>query len=546
MATTSIGSNVGRTFATLALWAAYVNALVLVAPEVGEMDNDSQFTPSATVTVGGWTGGSSTNTVTLKCAAGQSFRDNASVQSNALRYNQSNGVGVLSSQTYADCFQFTTQWTIIDGIQWKGPTNSQQNLLNMSAANCTIQNYVIEGRGRNGNFYALNFTGPGTNQNGAVIVTNTTGSGVNTGGGPTVTDVSIVSSNASTGTGFKTAYTPTPVVTNVAVSGFTTDYSGTANASSANNATDKGAFGGTNFGGSGQVSLVGATEWQSVTNGSEDLRLNTTSAKLKNNGATTGPSVDIAGSTRTAPYDIGCWELVASNSVTGTAAQILIKPSQAVSAAATYNVTATAAQTLLLFSQAAAAGISFSSTIAQVLLPPTQAATAVEAFSGAIAQTFTKPSQLIAASISYNVTATAAQTLLPFSQALAGVQSFSASVAQTLLPFSQSILTFANVSATVAQVLIAPSQALVGVQSFSGAIAQTFLRPTQAAALYYLGAGVLAQRFFGPSQAISATVSGPALTTMAGAQRLFGPSQLLICKVPALVTSTQFFSWRTD
>src|SRR4051812_34128745 len=98
MATKSIGAT-SRDYSTISGWAAYVNALSLSAAEVGECYNDSEFTESSTVTFGGWTGASRTNTVTLKCHSGQSFRDN-SPQSHALRYNQSNGVAISNSVTF--------------------------------------------------------------------------------------------------------------------------------------------------------------------------------------------------------------------------------------------------------------------------------------------------------------------------------------------------------------------------------------------------------------------------------------------------------------
>lgn len=321
MATKSIGSAGGRDYATLAAWASYANALSLSAAELGECYNDSEFTPAATVTFGGWTGASSSNTVTLKCAAGQSFRDNANVQTNALRYNQANGVGVKSSVAFASLISVTGAFFILDGLQVK-TTDSTGGCYLASAAisGCKVQNFIFECASTNSNRGALktfNVT-DFIAQNGLCLMTAAGGSaaGVEDVGGAnaaTYYDLTIVSSNGSTATGFLNDFTTRPVVKNCAVAGFTTDYSGTCG-TSANNATDKGSFGGTGYGTSGQVSLVGTTEWVSVTAGSEDLRLNSTSAKLKDNGATIGPANDIAGTSRPqgSAYDVGCWELVAA------------------------------------------------------------------------------------------------------------------------------------------------------------------------------------------------------------------------------------------
>ncbi len=312
MATKSIGAT-GRDYATIALWAAYVNALVLIAAnERGECYNDSEFTSASKITIGGWTN-LGTFTVTLACATGQSFRDNASVQSNALRYNQANGVGLATSTAYDDGLLFNTAYTVIDGLQIKATNAHMGKLLNLSAVNLTIQNCIVQGAGTA--LIAL-FAGDTSSvaQNCLALNTTTAGDGIFSVQGGKIFDCTSVSSGGSSGNGIRALYGPAGIAKNNASAGYTTDYLGTADASSTNNATDKGSFGGTNWGGSGQVSLVATTEWQSVTNGSEDLRLKSTSAKLKDNGATVGPSVDIANTSRPqgSAYDIGCWELVAA------------------------------------------------------------------------------------------------------------------------------------------------------------------------------------------------------------------------------------------
>lgn len=320
MATKTIGSS-GRDYATLALWASYVNALALSAPEIGQCFNDSEFTFTSAVTLGGWTGGSGTNTVTLTCGTGQSFRDNASVQSNALRYNQSNGVGISGNIDYGTSISVTGDHFIMDGLQVKNASGHPQGALVVTALattlSCTIQNSIFQGSMRSNGNFVVDIARSVTLQNCLILSTGTSGSGLRGTRADNISsvaiDLTVVSSNSSGGTGITSQYTPGMATTNCAVAGFTTDYSGTADAASTNNATDKGSFGGTNFGGSGQASIVGATEWQSVTNGSEDYRVkSSTSVKLKGNGATSGPSSDIVGTTRSAPYTIGAWQVGAT------------------------------------------------------------------------------------------------------------------------------------------------------------------------------------------------------------------------------------------
>jgi len=319
MATKSIGSS-GRDYSTLSAWASYVNVLALTAPEVGEMYNDSEFTESAAVTIGGWSGGSSTNTITLTTGPGQSFRDNANVQTNALRYNHSNGVGVKMTGTYtASKVNVTGSNFVLSNIQFASTASNAQDIIdfNSSNANVTVQNLIVQGRTwRNDMVLVRLFLKTNSVvQNVAVILTSTLGNGVileSAGTGATsVYDLTVVSSNGAAGIGIDCTYTPAAIVKNCAVYGFATDYAGTASASSGNNATDKSSFGGTNFGTSGQTSIT-SSEWVSVASGSEDLRLSTGSTKLKDNGATAGPTYDIAGTTRPqgSAYDIGCWELI--------------------------------------------------------------------------------------------------------------------------------------------------------------------------------------------------------------------------------------------
>src|SRR5437660_1117226 len=99
----AIGSGGGRDYSTLAAWAASLPANLVSDGNSyrGECYNDAEFTGSSTLlTLSGHTTDAS-HTITLTTGAGQSFRDNAGVQSNALAYNQANGVAITSSVGYA-------------------------------------------------------------------------------------------------------------------------------------------------------------------------------------------------------------------------------------------------------------------------------------------------------------------------------------------------------------------------------------------------------------------------------------------------------------
>ncbi len=203
----------------------------------------------------------------------------------------------------------------IDGLQIKGTesTNTTQGLIYLLGGggtvvvqNCILQGYIKFAYG------IITYSQNGDIIQNNVLISTNLGEGIYVDTGAAITSCTIVSTNSSSGAGIRNGGGNT-VVKNTAVYGFgANDYQGTASASCTNNATDQASFGGTNYGGSGQTSLTGATEWQSVTNTSEDLRLKSTSAKLKDNGATAGPANDIAGTARPqgSAYDIGCWELV--------------------------------------------------------------------------------------------------------------------------------------------------------------------------------------------------------------------------------------------
>ncbi len=96
MATTvtrSIGTAGGRDYSTLATWIAACPVNLVTADQIwrGECYNDSEFTAGLAIS-GRVT--DATRYIELTAAAGQSFQDHASVRTNALRYNQANGVGI--------------------------------------------------------------------------------------------------------------------------------------------------------------------------------------------------------------------------------------------------------------------------------------------------------------------------------------------------------------------------------------------------------------------------------------------------------------------
>lgn len=105
--------------------------------------NDSQFT--AGFTISGHTT-NATHTITITAASGQSFQDNANVRTNALTYNQANGVGFLTSVSYGYVVQGSDTYVTISRLQFKN-TASPGEILYLSGANLVVANNLFDAAG---------------------------------------------------------------------------------------------------------------------------------------------------------------------------------------------------------------------------------------------------------------------------------------------------------------------------------------------------------------------------------------------------------------
>ena len=315
--TKTIGTS-ARDFSTIQAWED-ARPATLTDAEVGECYNDSEFTSATTLlTVAGITT-TSTFTLTLKCGAGQSFRDNANVQTNALRYNASNGVGIRCTASYVNVIvNSTVQWFIMDGLQIKGTTAAVSSC-DVRVNNITIRNCIFE-------FFMQNNVNGGACVFGGGEVSNClmidygvgAGSFLKTFDGSTVacrwTNLTIarISGTPSTSFGQRVPYGTASIMKNCAVFGFNSFSSrDAAFGTGLNNASDQ-AIG---FGSSNQASVTYSSQFQNITSGTHDFRAKSGGALIDNGvtDTTFGP-IDIAGTSRPSgsAYDIGCWELVAS------------------------------------------------------------------------------------------------------------------------------------------------------------------------------------------------------------------------------------------
>lgn len=324
--TIGTGSGLGITpdYATIALWESYLNGLGAFSDDqVGRLCWASSANQ---MTTGGETfDGSAPGSYTIILESGDSsgnvggsFRDNADKTTNALVYNASNGAALL-------CNGGSPALTINDPnitvryLQIKKTGNYNDVISALTADTGKVLDSCIVQFSTAGNTTNLVSIRDATIRNNLILLTNTNSTGTRGIACPSGAGTSAIYNNAIVNTkgtssrlGIMKNYAgDTITARNNALYGWSVDWSGsTSNVTASNNATDL-TSGTTSTlpGSSNQYDLVGSTEWESVSNGAEDFRLKSSSAKCKDNGSSTGtPTVDIIGQARSGNYDIGCWE----------------------------------------------------------------------------------------------------------------------------------------------------------------------------------------------------------------------------------------------
>lgn len=320
--TSSIGSAGGRDYSTLQAWEDACPANLVTADQVwkGEAYNDSEFlatgVSSVLCTIAGHTT-DPTRYVWLTVASGQSFQDNAGVRTNALRYNQTNGVGFRNSGQYGQVLLISDTDTHLDRFQ-----------VSCSHAQAVVAVQINAGRGRGNNLllqqHSTFSNTPPLVSTSQEIWTNVLAIKFGTAGGGFLNTASSGTSCqyigcaavrpsdlTAGGTGFASPYADGTVVVSCAVFGFTTAVTN-GTATSKNNATDlaSGLPGSNN---QHSVTYSQTTPFTDADKDSLDLRA-IAATSLAANGfldATNAPN-DISNTVRANPPTIGAWELVAA------------------------------------------------------------------------------------------------------------------------------------------------------------------------------------------------------------------------------------------
>jgi hypothetical protein len=281
----------------------------------GHCQNQEFTSASDTCTVSGSTT-SATAYKHLTTAPGASFRDNANIQTNALRYNASNGAA-LNTTTIANSVVFGDEANFRISKLQLAPTVSGSRALRMHAGGEIAEFCILEGTN----------TGS-TTTNGTVSVASS---------GTVRNCVIVLRSTAAdhiigTGTGSPFFYNNTIVAPDDLATAplfiFLSGASGTVTAQNcglfAGNSGSAIKSGSATFnfttsysdisGTTGVTQTTYSSEFQDVNDATRDYRL-VTGAAMKNTGTTDtiNAANDIAGTARPsgASYDVGCWEFVA-------------------------------------------------------------------------------------------------------------------------------------------------------------------------------------------------------------------------------------------
>jgi hypothetical protein len=307
-----------RDYSTIALWLASVPSTP-TGGYIGECYNDgsTDFTPASTIAFSGHTT-SSADFITLRCASGQSFRDNASVQTNALRYNVSNGVGIKGSfGGNAALISIGEDYITVDGLQvWQSRAYAGGPVVEVTTTSATHS--VISGNNLQGDGGDTTIMKSGVWRNNLVLA-NPSGGGKRFIAGSYPGTIVLANNTFASfsdaanpiGTVFGFFGTPTLSFTNNAI--FGAGAMGTTTGITGNNTCSDLAI---SFGSNNQASKTYASQFTNTTIASGDFKVKNNSADLYDHGITDTTDIpaanDIALTSRPqgSTWDIGCWELV--------------------------------------------------------------------------------------------------------------------------------------------------------------------------------------------------------------------------------------------
>jgi len=309
--TSSIGTS-SRNYSTIQAWEDSIPGSMGSNSYVGECYNDSEFSVAGTVVTFAGSSTGASNTITLKCAAGQSFRDNANVQTNALRYNQSNGVALKRTSYAGNAVEVQEDYVFLDGLQITHTLSGAVFYSNSTSYTHNVYSNCILSQSSGGGVILASraetwvndlFIGGGSAGTAGVYLPYP--------GGVNFLNCTLVrptSLSTSTTYGWNIPAGSGVPIKNCATFGYNSMVNNSSLFSGSNNCSDN-TIG---FGTSNQQSKTYANQFVNTTASSGDFKLKSGADCIDNGATDSSASPDIAGTTRPqgSAYDIGCWELV--------------------------------------------------------------------------------------------------------------------------------------------------------------------------------------------------------------------------------------------
>lgn len=321
MTTKTIGAS-SADFTTLSAWEAAA-AADLTSPadiyEGQEKDPTDHLTDATTlVTIAGSTTNAS-GYKHLTTAAGASFRDHASVQSNALRFNPANGAALSVTGGFQNAIILDENFVRLSNLQISA-VNTSSRALSMNGSvrtNLDIDGCILESNS------FINFSGFGGKVRNSLIICRESGAA-------SICDVGfasiefinctfVVPSDLTPATACFVGNFASVTLKNCAIFGASalTDGSGSTTYSYTTCMTDVASPP------AGCTTVTYANQFQNTTNAASDFRLKA-GADCIDAGTTdsTNAATDIAGTARPlgAAYDVGAWEGAAAAGGGGTGA----------------------------------------------------------------------------------------------------------------------------------------------------------------------------------------------------------------------------------
>lgn len=241
----------------------------------------------------------------LTTAAGAAFNDNANVQTNALRYNSSNGCAISLTGTYATCVSISQNYTRLSNLQIQA-TAANGVTVAVTGVNCDINKCIIEGARTQ---YVLSMFDTNTIRN-SLIVSRVSSAALIATLKSSVSAINCtfaVPSDKTAATNAVATQYGNSTFENCAFFGVSGVDSGTSHVFTTCY---------TNVGSppSGcSTATYNTSQFVNITDSTRDYRIPSGSA-LIGAGTTdsTNSPVDIANTTRVAPWDVGCWQYVSA------------------------------------------------------------------------------------------------------------------------------------------------------------------------------------------------------------------------------------------